>query len=166
MCMEKQVKVVVKVKVAQSCPPLCDPVDYTVHGILQVRTLERVVFPFSRGIFPAQGSIPVLPHCGQILYQLSHQGSMGKQRDKKLLKNLVEVGSHSRINCGTLLNGTWYSYKNRRRKKTEGEITTATPNDMNYMTPPGTMLNKRAKQKGNHTKVFHLYKVQNHGTPV
>ena len=24
----------VKVKVAQSCPALCDPVDYTVHGIL------------------------------------------------------------------------------------------------------------------------------------
>ena len=25
----------VKVKVAQSCPTLCDPIDYTVHGILQ-----------------------------------------------------------------------------------------------------------------------------------
>ena len=24
----------VKVKVAQSCPTLCDPVDYRVHGIL------------------------------------------------------------------------------------------------------------------------------------
>ena len=23
-----------KVKVAQSCPTLCDPMDYTVHGIL------------------------------------------------------------------------------------------------------------------------------------
>ena len=38
-----------KVKVAQSCPTLCDPVDYTVHGILHVRTLEWVAFPFSRG---------------------------------------------------------------------------------------------------------------------
>ena len=26
----------VKVKVAQSCPTLCDPMDYTVCGILQV----------------------------------------------------------------------------------------------------------------------------------
>ena len=26
-------------------------------------------------IFPSQGSNPGLPHCGQILYQLSHQGS-------------------------------------------------------------------------------------------
>ena len=38
-----------KVKVAQSCPTLCDPTDYTVHGILQARILEWVAFPFSRG---------------------------------------------------------------------------------------------------------------------
>ena len=39
----------VKVKVAQSCPTVCDPVDYTVHGILQARILEWVAYPFSRG---------------------------------------------------------------------------------------------------------------------
>ena len=39
----------VEVKVAQSCPTLCDPMDYTVHGILQARTLEWVAYPFSRG---------------------------------------------------------------------------------------------------------------------
>ena len=38
-----------KVKVAQLCPTLCEPVDYTVHGILQARTLEWVAFPFFRG---------------------------------------------------------------------------------------------------------------------
>ena len=38
-----------KVKVAQLCPTLCDPMDYTVHGILQARILEWVAFPFSRG---------------------------------------------------------------------------------------------------------------------
>ena len=38
-----------KVKVAQSCPTLCDPMDYIVHGILQARILEWVAFPFSRG---------------------------------------------------------------------------------------------------------------------
>ena len=27
----------------------CDPMDYTVHGILQARILEWVAFPFSRG---------------------------------------------------------------------------------------------------------------------
>ena len=35
-----------KVKVAQACPTLCDPMDYTVHGILQARILEWVDFPF------------------------------------------------------------------------------------------------------------------------
>ena len=37
-----------KVKVAQLCLTLCDPTDYTVHGILQARILEWVAFPFSR----------------------------------------------------------------------------------------------------------------------
>ena len=60
----------VKVKVTQSCLTLCDPMDYTVHGILQARILEWVAFPF-----PIQGSNPGVPHCRQILYQLSHQGS-------------------------------------------------------------------------------------------
>ena len=35
----------VKVKVSQSCLTLCDPIDYTVHGILQARILEWVAFP-------------------------------------------------------------------------------------------------------------------------
>ena len=39
----------VKVKVTQLCPTLCDPMDYTVHGILQARILEWVAFSFSRG---------------------------------------------------------------------------------------------------------------------
>ena len=37
-----------KVKVTQSCPTLCDPMDYAIHGILQTRILEWVAFPFSR----------------------------------------------------------------------------------------------------------------------
>ena len=38
-----------KVKVAQLCPMLCDPMGYRVHGILQARILEWVAFPFPRG---------------------------------------------------------------------------------------------------------------------
>ena len=69
-----------KVKISQSCPTLCDPMDcslpgFSVHGILQARILEWVAIPFSRGIFPTQGSNPGLPHCRQILYHLSYQGS-------------------------------------------------------------------------------------------
>ena len=39
----------VKVKVTQSCLTLYNPVNYTVHGILQASILEWVAFPFSRG---------------------------------------------------------------------------------------------------------------------
>ena len=38
-----------KVKVAQLCPTLCNPMDYIVHGILQAIILEWVAFPFSGG---------------------------------------------------------------------------------------------------------------------
>ena len=38
-----------KVKVTQWCPTLCDPRDYTVHEIVQVRILEWGAIPFSRG---------------------------------------------------------------------------------------------------------------------
>ena len=37
-----------KVKVAHSYPALCNPMDCTVHRILQARILEWVAFPFSR----------------------------------------------------------------------------------------------------------------------
>ena len=37
------------VKVAQLCLTLWDPMDYSVHGILQARILEWVAFLFSRG---------------------------------------------------------------------------------------------------------------------
>jgi len=39
----------VKVKVTQLCPTLCNPMDYTVYGILQARILEWVAIPLSRG---------------------------------------------------------------------------------------------------------------------
>ena len=39
----------VKVKVAQSCLAPCDPMDYTVRGILQARILKWVALSFSRG---------------------------------------------------------------------------------------------------------------------
>ena len=59
-------------KVAQLCPTLCNPIDYTVHGILQARILEWVAFPFSRdlpnpGVEPRSpalqaDSLPAEPH--------------------------------------------------------------------------------------------------------
>ena len=43
--------------------------DYTVNGILQVRILEWLSFPFSRGY----SQLRDLPHCRHILYKLSHE---------------------------------------------------------------------------------------------
>ena len=49
-----------EVKVTQSCPMLCDPMEYTVHGILQARILEWVPFP-SPGDLPNPGIEPRSP---------------------------------------------------------------------------------------------------------
>ena len=86
-----------KVKITQSCPTLCDLMDYTVHGILQARIWRWVAFPFSRWspaesqgtlkntgvgslsllqwVFPTQELNWGLLHCKRILYQVNHQGS-------------------------------------------------------------------------------------------
>ena len=66
-------------KVAQSCPTLSNPMDSTVHGILQSRTLEWVaIHSLLQGDLAKQGSNPALWHPRRVLYQLSHQGS-GKE---------------------------------------------------------------------------------------
>ena len=46
----------VKVKFAQSHLTLCEPMNYTVHRILQARILEWVSLSLLQGIFPTQGS--------------------------------------------------------------------------------------------------------------
>ena len=62
-----------KVKVAQSCPTLCNPMDCPWNSPGQntgVGSLSRL-----QRIFPTQGLNPGLLHCRWILYQLSHKGS-------------------------------------------------------------------------------------------
>ena len=46
--LKNRVLVSVKVKRSLSRVWLCDPVDYTIHGVLQARILQWVAFPFSR----------------------------------------------------------------------------------------------------------------------
>ena len=57
-------------KVAHSCLSLCNPKDYPPGQNTGGGSLSLL-----QGIFPTQGSNPGLPHCGLILYQLSHKGS-------------------------------------------------------------------------------------------
>ena len=63
-----------KVKVARSSPTLRPHVIYSPwdspHQNIGVGSLSLL-----QGIFPTQGSNPGLPHCRQILYQLSPKGS-------------------------------------------------------------------------------------------
>ena len=47
-------------KVLKSCPTLCKPMDYTVHGILHARILEWVAIP-SPGDLPNPGIEPRSP---------------------------------------------------------------------------------------------------------
>ena len=63
-----------KVKAAPLCPTLCDPMDYTVHGILPPRILEWVASSLLQWIFPTQGLNPGLLYWRRILYQLRHTG--------------------------------------------------------------------------------------------
>ena len=46
-----------KVKGTQSCPTLCNPMDYIVHGILQARILECVAYSILQ-YFPSPGDLP------------------------------------------------------------------------------------------------------------
>ena len=63
-----------KVKAAQLCPTLCDPVDYTGLGILQARILEWVAFPFSREPSQPRDRTQV-SHIQVDSYHLSYQGN-------------------------------------------------------------------------------------------
>ena len=66
--------------VTQSCPSLCDPMDCSppgssVRGDSPGKNTGVGCHALLQGIFPTQGLNPGLPHCRQILYCLSHQGS-------------------------------------------------------------------------------------------
>ena len=68
------------VKVAQLCRTLCDPMDCStpgsfVHADSQGKNTGEGRYALLHGMFPTQGLSPGLPHCRQILYHLSHQGS-------------------------------------------------------------------------------------------
>ena len=66
--------------VTQSCPTLyhckdCSPPRSSVRGDSPGNNTGVGCHALPQRIFPIQGSKPGLPHCRQILYPLSHQGS-------------------------------------------------------------------------------------------
>ena len=67
--------------VAQFCPTLCGPMDCSllgssVHRDSPGKNTWVGCHALLQGIFPTQGMNPGLVHCRQILYLLSHQGSL------------------------------------------------------------------------------------------
>ena len=66
--------------VSQSCLTLCDPMDCSppgssIHGDSPDKNTGVGCHGLLQGTFPTQRLNPGLPHCRQILYQLSYQGS-------------------------------------------------------------------------------------------
>ena len=67
--------------VDQSCSTLCDPMDCSlirsfVYGDSLCKNTGVGCHALLQGIFPTQGLNPGLPDCRQIVYLLSHQGSL------------------------------------------------------------------------------------------
>ena len=72
---------VLAVIIVQSHPTLCDPMDCSppgssVHSDSPGKNTGVGSLALLPGIFPTQGSNQGLPHCRQIFYHLSHQGSL------------------------------------------------------------------------------------------
>ena len=83
----------VKVKVAQLCLILCDPMDYIVHGILQAGILEWVAFPFSRGSSQPRDRTQVFRITGRFFISWA---TMEAQRKEALI---VEFGTLTELFC-------------------------------------------------------------------
>ena len=82
-------------KSLQSCPALCDPMDYSppgssVHGILQERILEWVATPSSKGssLFRECTCVSCLLRWQASLY---HERCLGSPLDKAVVQSLSHV---------------------------------------------------------------------------
>ena len=85
-----------KVKVAQLCPALCDPMDYTVHGILQARILEWVAFPFSRGSSQPRDRTQVSSTAGRFFTSWATRETRWRLTWKPLCQKNEELKKQSR----------------------------------------------------------------------
>ena len=91
--------------VAQLCLTLCDPMDYStpgssVHGDSPGKNTGVGCHALLQGILPTQELNPGLPHCRQILYQLSHQGTPRILAQKsKLFFNFMQQRNFAFTSC-------------------------------------------------------------------
>ena len=95
-------------KVAQFCLTLFDPMDYTVHGILQARILEWVSFP-SPGDLPNPGIDPRSPALQVDYLPVEPQGKPKNTRvgSLSLLQRIFPIQELNR----SLLHCKWILYQ-------------------------------------------------------
>ena len=85
---------------AQSCPTLCDPMDYSppsfsVHGIFQARIPEWVTTSYSRGLFQTQ---ELNPHLLCLLHWQS-----GSAQDQTTILNHIKKSDDKALNILELI---------------------------------------------------------------
>ena len=100
----------VKAKVTQSCPTLCDPMDYTVHGILQARILEWEPFP-SPGDLPNPGIEPRSPALQADSLPAKPLGKPREMHDETSLKTSASTTPSQSSSCHFNLKNlslTWF----------------------------------------------------------
>ena len=101
----------------QSCQILCNTVDCgppgsSVHGDSPGKNIRVGCHAPLRGMFPAQVSNPVLPHCRWILYCLSHEGCLEYCSGEPIaspgdLSNPVIEPSSPTLQADSLLSEPW-----------------------------------------------------------
>ena len=84
-------------KVAQSHLILCNPMDYTVHGILQARILEWVASPFSKGSSQPRDRTEVSLIVGRFFTSRATREAFSNERKKVKLLSHVQLFVTPRI---------------------------------------------------------------------
>ena len=92
--------------IAQSCPNLCNPVDYSPPDFSVCedspgKNTGGGFYVLLKGIFPTQGSNPGVPHWRWMLYWLSHQRSHSVQFSRSVMSDSLRPheSQHARPPC-------------------------------------------------------------------
>ena len=101
-----------KVKLTQSCPTLCDPTDYTVHGVLRPENWSGQPFP-SPGDLPNSGIKPRSP-------ALRADSLPAEPQDPLLKRECPWVGLHIHLRKGVVANPVIQASTNPSEKRVQG----------------------------------------------
>ena len=132
------------VKITQLSMTHCDPTAYTAMEFSRPEYWSWY-FSLLQGIFPSQGLNLGVLHCRQILYQLSHKGSLIDRVSKEIwmeVHNTTHEGEEKQMQKGKMvgwggLTNHWEKRSKRQRRK--GKI-----NLSEYRAPKNNRRDKKA----------------------